>query len=924
MKPFPTLRLALTLMGAILAVGSAHATITVLDYWHMGENDPGAVSGGQCITTVDAVGGKILTNSSAGGFFPIYTNGVSSSASAETGSTLALALTNGQFGTGALATSAADNFGIECWVNPGTNSGSHVLAYNGIRSTGWGLYLAGTNFEVLYGGEITFGNAPATPNAWTHLALVRSGGVAILYINGVPAATNSATAPIAPSGSFTVGGDAQFPAEDYTGLIDEVRVFTFAPGAFSPSDLLLNSTNVFVSNTGDNGAGSLRAAVASAPNGATITFATNLSGQTILLTGGQITLDNNVTIDGSALTNGIAISGNHASRIFDVSGGTVVLNSLTITNGTDAGNGGGGGMLDYATLTLNNCTLAGNTASDPSWGGGGILSYFATLTLNNCTLTGNSADNSNEGGGGGLYILGGTVVVNQSTLAGNSADNSVGGGGILNSESTLTVTNSIVAANTATGDNGPDIYNFGGNITFGGANLVQTAPYNDFGSVNGTYITAAPLLARLGNYGGPTPTMPPLAGSPAIDAGDDSAASQFATDQRGYPRLAGAHVDIGAVEVNPNTIVTTAADNVSGSLRNVIAGALPNDLVSFAPVLSGQTILLTGGQLELSSSVTIDGSALANGIVVNGNNQSRVFQVDSGATVGLNSLTIVHGNDNGGGGAGINNSGTLTINNSTLADNIASGYGGGIENGGVLTLNQTTLTGNTSPGFAGGSGIDGESSTIVINQSTITGNTETSAGGAVLNYGGALTVNNSIIAGNSGGDIAYGFSSSLTLLGTNLTSGNPLLAPLGNYGGPTPTMPPLAGSPAIDAGDDSAASQFATDQRGYPRLAGAHVDIGAVEVNPNTIVTTAADNVSGSLRNVIAGALPNDLVSFAPVLSGQTILLTGGQLELSSSVTIDGSALANGIVVNGNNQSRVFQVERCDGRVELADHRPRE
>jgi len=837
MKPFPTLRLALTLMGAILAVGSAHATITVLDYWHMGENDPGAVSGGQCITTVDAVGGKILTNSSAGGFFPIYTNGVSSSASAETGSTLALALTNGQFGTGALATSAADNFGIECWVNPGTNSGSHVLAYNGIRSTGWGLYLAGTNFEVLYGGEITFGNAPATPNAWTHLALVRSGGVAILYINGVPAATNSATAPIAPSGSFTVGGDAQFPAEDYTGLIDEVRVFTFAPGAFSPSDLLLNSTNVFVSNTGDNGAGSLRAAVASAPNGATITFATNLSGQTILLTGGQITLDNNVTIDGSALTNGIAISGNHASRIFDVSGGTVVLNSLTITNGTDAGNGGGGGMLDYATLTLNNCTLAGNTASDPSWGGGGILSYFATLTLNNCTLTGNSADNSNEGGGGGLYILGGTVVVNQSTLAGNSADNSVGGGGILNSESTLTVTNSIVAANTATGDNGPDIYNFGGNITFGGANLVQTAPYNDFGSVNGTYITAAPLLARLGNYGGPTPTMPPLAGSPAIDAGDDSAASQFATDQRGYPRLAGAHVDIGAVEVNPNTIVTTAADNVSGSLRNVIAGALPNDLVSFAPVLSGQTILLTGGQLELSSSVTIDGSALANGIVVNGNNQSRVFQVDSGATVGLNSLTIVHGNDNGGGGAGINNSGTLTINNSTLADNIASGYGGGIENGGVLTLNQTTLTGNTSPGFAGGSGIDGESSTIVINQSTITGNTETSAGGAVLNYGGALTVNNSIIAGNSGGDIAYGFSSSLTLLGTNLTSGNPLLAPLGNYGGPTPTMPPLAGSPAIDAGDDSAASQFATDQRGYPRLAGAHVDIGAVEAQ-----TASADN----------------------------------------------------------------------------------
>jgi hypothetical protein len=68
-------------------------------------------------------------------------------------------------------------------------------------------------------------------------------------------------------------------------------------------------------------------------------------------------------------------------------------------------------------------------------------------------------------------------------------------------------------------------------------------------------------------------------------------------------------------------------------------------------------------------------------------------------------------------------------------------------------------------------------------------------------------------------------------VGVNLTSGNPLLAPLGNYGGPTPTMPPLPGSPAIDAGIDAAASMFTTDQRGtgYPRLVGAHVDIGAVE-----------------------------------------------------------------------------------------------
>jgi PKD repeat protein len=43
-------------------------------------------------------------------------------------------------------------------------------------------------------------------------------------------------------------------------------------------------------------------------------------------------------------------------------------------------------------------------------------------------------------------------------------------------------------------------------------------------------------------------------------------------------------------------------------------------------------------------------------------------------------------------------------------------------------------------------------------------------------------------------------------------------------------MPPLPGSPAIDASSDAATNTFATDQRGYPRLEGSHVDIGAVEL----------------------------------------------------------------------------------------------
>ena len=52
----------------------------------------------------------------------------------------------------------------------------------------------------------------------------------------------------------------------------------------------------------------------------------------------------------------------------------------------------------------------------------------------------------------------------------------------------------------------------------------------------------------------------------------------------------------------------------------------------------------------------------------------------------------------------------------------------------------------------------------------------------------------------------------------NHTASSIQLAPLGDYGGPTQTMPPLPGSPAIDAGGTTTA--FDTDQRGYPRLSG--------------------------------------------------------------------------------------------------------
>ena len=68
------------------------------------------------------------------------------------------------------------------------------------------------------------------------------------------------------------------------------------------------------------------------------------------------------------------------------------------------------------------------------------------------------------------------------------------------------------------------------------------------------------------------------------------------------------------------------------------------------------------------------------------------------------------------------------------------------------------------------------------------------------------------------------------LTGTIATPLNPLLAPLGNYGGPTQTMALLPGSPAIDAGNNALIpAGVTTDQRGLPRIVNGTVDIGAFE-----------------------------------------------------------------------------------------------
>jgi hypothetical protein len=223
-----------------------------------------------------------------------------------------------------------------------------------------------------------------------------------------------------------------------------------------------------------------------------------------------------------------------------VGGGIRNFGTLTITNNTIQGNVasclGGGGIYNDGELKINNSTIDGNRANAPEMCrglGGGIYNHGGMLAINNSTVTGNSAIHGSVascgggiGGAGGAGIL---LKINNSTISGNSAD--LGGGVCKGAPSTVVFQNSIVA-NSSGG-------NCFGAMTSDGYNLSSDNTCNFSGP--GDLDNIDPKLGTLGNHGGPTETIPLLAGSPAIDAGNPSGCTDghghlLKTDQRGYPR----------------------------------------------------------------------------------------------------------------------------------------------------------------------------------------------------------------------------------------------------------------------------------------------------------------------------------------------------------------------------------------------------
>lgn len=329
------------------------------------------------------------------------------------------------------------------------------------------------------------------------------------------------------------------------------------------------------------------------------------------------------TCKGALTVSRSTFTGNQAGTggaIFNECAGTVQITESVFT-GNSANNGGA--IASSGTLVVRGSTFSANlaTATSGGFGGqGGAIASFGTADIVNSTFAGNRSVT-----GGAVSTVGGVEgeplrIVN-STLRGNSAS---GHGGAIEADGpSLTITNTLLAANTA-----PTGANCDGAVTDGGRNL-EFNPTTTCGLTSGapTFdVLADPKLApTLASNGGPTQTLALLSGSAAVGAGDatvcantSGTASVGGTDQRGLPRPATVCA-IGAFEPQParlapgparSATVGTAFGPLTATVSDDQGNALGGIPITFAAPASGPSGSFPGNATTASATSVVGSGAV--------------------------------------------------------------------------------------------------------------------------------------------------------------------------------------------------------------------------------------------------------------------------------------------------------------------------
>ncbi len=571
---------------------------------------------------------------------------------------------------------------------------------------------------------------------------------------------------------------------------------------------------------------------------------------------------------------------------------TLYTVSLTSANGTGSGNSGDlVYVIDQADANTN---PAGSIVQfDPTvFGTPQTITLSSTLELSEptgplvvdgpgaslVTISGNNSvgvfqvDSGEVATLSGLTISGGTG----SYVGGGQ----YAGGGIFAQQfSTLTVSASTISGNTATDSfyGGGGIAN-GGNLSLVGCTVFGNTTTNNYFGGGG-----------LANFFEATVTN--------------------CVFQNNTATYGGGIFNEGTLTAGGSSFTGNTAGG-GGGIYNGGTASLSGD--TFAGSTGTGPGIYNNGTMSLSGS-TITGNTTPNGAF------GGSIDNDSG-TLTITTSTIT-GNEAVGGGSGaggIINFSTLTVTDSTLSDNSGL-YGGGLANYGTAVLEDSTVAGNSA--YQGG-GLFNQGSLTVVN-STIAYN---QSYGILNESGSAATLNNTLVAENSGADLNWqggaGFTGSNNLVGYDATGSlsssenllnvtDPGIGLLANNGGPTQTIALLAGSPAIGVGSNALAVDPTTgqplvyDQRGvgYPRIVAGMVDIGAYE-GPDPTTTTVATSVTPSVYGQPVTFTAT--VAATPPLSGTAISPTG-TVTFYDGTTLLGTGTLNAMRV-GTYETTAFQL----------------
>ena len=439
-------------------------------------------------------------------------------------------------------------------------------------------------------------------------------------------------------------------------------------------------------------------------------------------------------------------------------------------------------------------------------------------------------------------------------------------------------------------------------------------------------------------------------------ATDDTIVFNIPTTDSGYSAAADSYtITLGSGQLtiaNNGKLVINGlgAERLSVSGNNLSRVILINE--NAAVTISGITV--TGG-LEGEEFVGVGGGIYNGGSLtltnstISGNRASErgggIFNRSVG-TLNMSNSTVAGNRSRF--GSGIYNDGAQTLISSTVSGNGVCTLGCGIYNLGSMTLTNSTISGNGQALYGGGI-LNGGTGTATLRNSTVSGNTAFEGGGGIRNSG-TLSVSDSIIANSgdagdcanlgegtvsAGNSLIQGGTGCVNGTNSNNLTGDPMLGPLQDNGGPTLTHALLAGSPAINSGSNALIpAGVATDQRGGVRIVGSTVDMGAVESGAAVFtVNSTADTTPGTgtcelltattnctLREAMEAAdaaatddtivfnIPTSDAGYSATTDRYTVTLGGHELQIGGSGRLSINGLgAKRLTVSGNNQSRVIR-----------------